>query len=180
MASNFIYIIILIIAVFIFLIIPVGFIAKMVFNKTDDSISADDLLEIEEQIRAVLLELQSVVDKNMNLLDSKVDELGGLIAEADKKIHQMKTLSLHETSKGEREAIPALASVAQKPVTQEGNNIKNTDVTEMIEDMALSGIKIEEIAKKLNMHSGEVQLILGLRGLKGNKIQNSKRQQSSS
>lgn len=182
MAGNFLYIIILVIVVFIFLVVPVGIIARMVFNKADESVSIEELAELEDHVKDLLTQLQSTAEKSTSQLDERITKLTELLERADSKIG---SLEQSESSVIQSRVAPVnepppfkKAGPAIKETVPGDNTNENKDVFDKIGEMALAGIKIEDIAKELNMHSGEIQLMLGLRGLQAGN--NSKSTQSKS
>lgn len=182
MAGNFIYIIVLVIIVFLFLVVPVGIIARMVFNKTDESVSIEELAELEDHVKDLLMQLQSAAEKSTNILDERMTELKKLLEQADSRMGMLE--------QGKAPAFPSRVIPIEEPppVKKANTEIRksnpadetavNEDIFGKIEKMALAGIKIEDIAKELNMHSGEIQLMLGLRGLQAGNIPKSKQSKS--
>lgn len=180
MAGNFIYIIVLIIVVFVFLIVPVGLLAKMVFSRANDSVSIDELTEMEEQIKALLLEMQSTVEKNVNLLDDRISSLRELLKQADGKVASLDRQTGAKAPKSNSVKIsePALRASSDSGALKQPD--EKDEIYGKIEKMALAGIKIEDIARELNMHTGEIQLLLGLRGLQAGEISKHKSSKSGS
>lgn len=180
MAGNFLYIIILVIVVFIFLVVPVGIIARMVFNKADESVSIEELAELEDHVKDLLAQLQSTAEKSTSQLDERIIKLTELLEQADSKIGSLEQseIPVIQSRVPPVKKPPPKAGLATKETVPDDKANENMDVFGKIEEMALAGIKIEDIAKELNMHSGEIQLMLGLRGLQAGNISNSRQSKS--
>lgn len=141
MVANVIYVIVLISVVVIFLLIPVGLIARMIFNKVDSSMTAEELSDMEEHIKNLLEELKSVSKENIEKLESQRKQLDEVITLANRTIQELKDMSDFDDREHENETYAR------------------------IEKLFSTGRTIDDIAREVNMHKGEIQLILGLREL---------------
>lgn len=168
MVANIIYIVVLVSVVIIFLLIPVGLLARMIFNKVDTSMTAEELADMEEHIKNLLDELRSVSQKSIERLEEQQKKLNELVTLAGKRIGELNGII---TSAKEIKTDKEPGGIKSDLDGLEAENMMHVK----IEKLFSSGMAVDDIAREVNMHKGEIQLILGLREFKGSQGKTVKR-----
>ena len=142
-----------------------------------------DVRDVRQTMERLLIELHDVSREMNARLDTKISVLNNLVREADERIAQMKALA--------REARPAASDTLRSggpgvsgqrdldtpgPDTPRGRTPEPHDRTDPprrhdrpagryaeIYALADQGLDAQQIAEKTGQHTGEVELILGLR-----------------
>lgn len=120
----------------------------------------------ERQMENLLVELSEMTRQMTAQLDTRAAKLEALIADADHRIATLKKISASQ-SMDESPAVP-LSTVALSSGTLSTvyRDIDTAPEHEPIYRLAEQGQTVADIASKLNRPSGEVELILALRGRK--------------
>lgn len=110
---------------------------------------------VRQEISELLIELEEFKREYLGKIDTRIKTLNELILQADQRIQELKKL---ESSK------PAAAKDTPKK-EELANNITNPMHKKVIE-LAGMGMTPDEISAATGLKKGEIELILGLAGLK--------------
>ena len=114
--------------------------------------------ELKRDINNIIVEMNSTADRNIDIIENRIETLKELIEKADKRITLLK-----KDSRLDNEAIKI--QVSDKPI----NSIKipkKLSFKEQVLDLYGKGIEAKLIAAKLEANIGEVELIISLSGRK--------------
>jgi hypothetical protein len=138
-------------------------------SRIDKRVEAERLLDklrddAERIVRELIQDLNRITDRNITLVESKVEELRKILDTADKRILLMK-----KEVKKEEAADRVYADLKQKtsrPSPPGGANEEEREFPEVF-DLYRRGISPDIIANTLNLPASEVQLMIALQGRKG-------------
>jgi DNA-binding NarL/FixJ family response regulator len=124
--------------------------------KLNKSVDPKAILEsIREEVDRIIVELNSTTDRNITLLEDKVQSLNALLEQADKKIGILKReIEKHELSAKVYSELAHGAKVVQKEEEQD----RHTQVL----NLHRQGISASAIAKRLGITLAEIELIVTL------------------
>jgi len=131
-------------------------IRKKQVNKKDPPIIDDSLklrLEAKNRYHDIVIDLEEISREITAKLDNKITALNLLILEADKKIETLKKLTQNNKN---------FQSENKEGGFVSGNPQNKEEQGEKIKKLQAAGLNSNEIASKLNMMEGEVNLILSL------------------
>lgn len=155
------------------------------YSKDVDNKKAE-LLVVMKDAEEMIEELNSISGYILDNMDSKSNEIKDTLSSADKKIKEIKLVAAQKSEHIKNESIKAvnennisgncrevigIQAIQLKNFTEEFNSLKNAKpkaravgssrYREVIK-LSESGLGETEIAKKLNIGKGEIQLILGM------------------
>jgi hypothetical protein len=110
---------------------------------------------IRDEVDRIIVELNSTTDRNITLLEDKVQTLSGLLEQADKKIGILR----REIEKHEMSA-KVYSELASKRVPQPVEEDLHTRVLRLYGE----GISASAIARQLGIALAEIELIISLAG----------------
>ncbi len=119
--------------------------------------------DIRDEVDRILVELNHATDRNIELIENRVDILRKLIDKADRRI----SLLQRKEEKEERKT-KLYSALERKQVLETDKGIKSKeDITNRVVNLYKSGLSEAVIAKEVGLTIGEVQLIISLnmRGL---------------
>jgi len=124
--------------------------------KVNKSVDPKAILEsIREEVDRIIVELNSTTDRNITLLEDKVQSLTSLLEQADKKIGILKReIEKHELSGKVYSELARSGPRVQQPEEQD----RRTQVL----NLHRQGISASAIAKRLGITLAEIELILSL------------------
>jgi DNA-binding NarL/FixJ family response regulator len=124
--------------------------------KVNKSVDPKAILEsIREEVDRIVVELNSTTDRNITLLEDKVQSLTSLLEQADKKIGILKReIEKHELSGKVYSELARSGQRIQQPEEQD----RRTQVL----NLHRQGISASAIAKRLGITLAEIELILSL------------------
>jgi DNA-binding NarL/FixJ family response regulator len=124
--------------------------------KVNKSVDPKAILEsIREEVDRIIVELNSTTDRNITLLEDKVQSLTSLLEQADKKIGILKReIEKHELSGKVYSELARSGQRVQQPEEQD----RRTQVL----NLHRQGISASAIAKRLGITLAEIELILSL------------------
>jgi len=142
------------------------------------------LTEVREEINQVLTEMNNVTDRNIDIMEDRIQKIRGLIQETDKKI----ILFQRELKKGDKEPIiyshlvrrmplkpvesqgesqvesPRPSQEASLPKEPEEEKKKAVSNKERVVQLYRQGFSPDIIASRVGITMGEVELIISLQG----------------
>lgn len=155
------------------------------YSKDVDNKKAE-LLVVMKDAEEMIEELNSISGYILDNMDSKSNEIKDTLSSADEKIKEIKLVAAAKSEHIKNESIKAvnenntsgncrevigIQAIQLKNFTEEFNSLKNAKpkaravgssrYREVIK-LSESGLGETEIAKKLNIGKGEIQLILGM------------------
>jgi len=163
------------ILIFILLFVIIIFSIIFIIRKLNKLQKSNVLIELESEVNDLVLELNQTADRNINILEEKIQTLARILKDADKRI---KLLSI-ETGRNKTEAV----TYNQLGIIQENQKLKRKIVKkqpEVIMEPAFEEIKKEKdkkdiiielhnngftstvIASRVGLTVGEVELIISL------------------
>lgn len=110
---------------------------------------------MRQEISELLVELEEFKREYLGKIDTRIKTLNELILQADQRIQELKNL----------ESSRALAVNEAPKKDEPADNITNPLHKKVIE-LASKGMTTDEISAATGLKKGEVELILGLAGLK--------------
>ncbi|KNY28351.1 DUF6115 domain-containing protein [Pseudobacteroides cellulosolvens] len=140
------------------------------------------LLSVMKDAEEMIDELNRISGYIYDNLDSKTNEIQGILLSVDEKIKELKSLPTQKSkaikdaaenrTEGSNREVMGIQAIQLKNFTEEFNSLKNTKpksrgivansrYKEVIK-LSQSGMGETEIAKTLNIGKGEIQLILGM------------------
>ena len=124
--------------------------------KLNKSVDPKAILEsIREEVDRIIVELNSTTDRNITLLEDKVQSLSTLLEQADKKIGILKReIEKHELSAKVYSELAHSGKAVQKAEEQD----RHTQVL----NLHRQGISASAIAKRLGITLAEIELIITL------------------
>ena len=124
--------------------------------KVNKSVDPAAILEsIREEVDRIIVELNSTTDRNITLLEDKVQSLTSLLEQADKKIGILKReIEKHELSGKVYSELARSGQRVQQPEEQ--------DRRAQVLNLHKQGISASAIAKRLGITLAEIELILSL------------------
>ena len=124
--------------------------------KVNKSVDPKAILEsIREEVDRIIVELNSTTDRNITLLEDKVQSLTSLLEQADKKIGILKReIEKHELSGKVYSELARSGQRVQQPEEQD----RRTQVL----NLHRQGISASAIAKRLGITLAEIELIITL------------------
>ena len=130
-------------------------------QKLNKSLDPQTVLEsIREEVDRIIVELNSTTDRNITLLEDKVQSLTNLIEQADKKIGILRReIEKHELA---GKVYSELAEKRGKEPEVEGNNQGEQDVHTQVIQLHRQGISASVIAKRIGITLAEIELIISL------------------
>ncbi len=151
------------------------------YTKNVESMKAA-LLSVMKDSEEMIEELNRISGYIYESLDSKTNEIQDVLLSVDEKIAELKSLNIeksksikdaadNKTKESSREVM-GIQAIELKNFTEEFNSLKNSKskskgialnsrYKEVI-NLSQSGLGETEIAKKLNIGKGEIQLVLGM------------------
>lgn len=150
------------------------------YTKNVDSMKAA-LLGVMKDGEEMIDELNRISGYIYDNLDSKTNEVKDMLLSVDEKIKELKSLTAEKSKaikdtehriEGSSREVIGIQAIQLKNFTEEFNSLRNTKpksrgiaansrYKEVIK-LSQSGMGETEIAKKLNIGKGEIQLILGM------------------
>jgi DNA-binding NarL/FixJ family response regulator len=127
--------------------------------KLTRSVDPKAILEsIREEVDRIIVELNSTTDRNITLLEDKVQSLSTLLEQADKKITILKReIEKHEVS------AKVYSELRDKQIAEPEEQDRQTQVL----NLHRQGISAAVIAKRLGITLAEIELILSLAAKSG-------------
>ena len=123
-------------------------------KRIDNSSSAEHVLKsIRDEVDRMLVELNQTADRNIALLESKINDVHDVMEQTDRKI---KVLEREKDKQDLSRKIYSELNKSTKVVAEE------KDLHKEVINMFQSGVAESIIAKRLNLPVGEVQLIISL------------------
>jgi len=124
--------------------------------KLKQSVDPKSILEsIREEVDRIIVELNSTTDRNITLLEDKVQSLNTLLEQADKKIGILKReIEKHELSS----KVYSELAQSRKAVQEAEEQDRPTQVL----NLHRQGISKSAIAKRLGITLAEIELIITL------------------
>jgi uncharacterized protein YoxC len=116
------------------------------------------LSKIREEVDRIIVELNSTTDRNITLMEDKVNSITDLLGKADKKIAVLR----REVEKHEA-AVKLYSELAQshaRGTTAQGE--QEEDIHTQVAALHEQGISASVIAKRLGITLAEIELILSL------------------
>jgi hypothetical protein len=108
---------------------------------------------IREEVDRIIVELNSTTDRNITLLEDKVQSLTALIEQADKKIGILRReIEKHELA----------GKVYSELAEKRGKEPEEQDVHTQVIQQHRQGISASVIAKRLGITLAEIELIITL------------------
>lgn len=158
--TNFFYVIIIILAIQCLIFFIFYTLLKQKFSPTTI------LSTIREEINSLITELNAETERDVVLLEDKMNELKKMLSDVDKKILLLNTESLKKQKEhvffNELDENP-VAVYTKKELIQKKQVIEpEYSITEQVLRFAKKGFSEEYIAKELSVPLGEVVLILDL------------------
>jgi hypothetical protein len=122
--------------------------------KLHKSVDPKVVLEsIREEIDRIIVELNSTTDRNITLLEDKVQNLSALLEQADKKIGILRReIEKHELS----------GKVYTELAEKRGQETVEQDLQSRVLQLHRQGISASAIAKRLGITLAEIELIVTL------------------
>ena len=125
-------------------------------SKLNKSVDPKAILEsIREEVDRIIVELNSTTDRNITLLEDKVQSLNTLLEQADKKIGILK----REIEKHE------LSAKVYSELAHSGKAVEKTEEQDrhaQVLNLHRQGISTSAIAKRLGITLAEIELIISL------------------
>jgi hypothetical protein len=123
-------------------------------QKLSKSLDPQAVLEaIREEVDRIIVELNSTTDRNITLLEDKVQSLTTLIEQADKKIGILRReIEKHELA----------GKVYSELAEKRGKEPEEQDVHTQVIQQHRQGISASVIAKRLGITLAEIELIITL------------------
>lgn len=123
-------------------------------KKIDNTSSVEHILKsVRDEVDRMLVELNQTADRNIALLESKLNDVHDVMEQADRKIKVL------EREKEKQD-------LSRKIYSELNKNTKiaaeERDLQQEVINMFQSGVAESIIAKRLNLPVGEVQLIISL------------------
>lgn len=128
-------------------------------RKIDKIANADSRLEeIREEVARVIIELNQTTDRNIALIEDRINRLTELLSIADKKMGLLKRESeKHEVSQR------VYSKISAKPVVDVPKSTgRSEDNHQEILRLYRTGLTPMVIAKRMGLNLGEVELIISL------------------
>ena len=108
---------------------------------------------IREEVDRIIVELNSTTDRNITLLEDKVQNLSSLLEQADKKIGLLRReIEKHELS----------GRVYSELAEKRGQEVTEEDLQSRVLRLHEQGISASAIAKRLGITLAEIELIVTL------------------
>ncbi|MBN2554194.1 MAG: hypothetical protein JXB06_15560 [Spirochaetales bacterium] len=108
---------------------------------------------IREEVDRIIVELNSTTDRNITLLEDKVQNLSSLLEQADKKIGLLRReIEKHELS----------GKVYSELAEKRGQEVAEEDLQSRVLRLHEQGIPASVIAKRLGITLAEIELIVTL------------------
>ena len=108
---------------------------------------------IREEVDRIIVELNSTTDRNITLLEDKVQNLSSLLEQADKKIGLLRReIEKHELS----------GKVYSELAEKRGQEVAEEDLQSRVLRLHKQGIPASAIAKQLGITLAEIELIVTL------------------
>jgi transcriptional regulator len=113
------------------------------------------LESIREEVDRIIVEMNSTTDRNITLLEDKVQSLSNLLEQADKKIGILKReIEKHELSAKVYSELARNGKRVQEPEEQDRHS--------QVLNLHRQGISPSAIAKRLGITLAEIELIISL------------------
>jgi nicotinamide mononucleotide adenylyltransferase len=127
------------------------------------------LQSVRGEIEQIIIELNQTTDRNIALIEERVEGLRKLLAKADKNIVLLqKTHEKEQQSEDVYKNLRKKAEERRKMASATKNEEpKQKDVRLRVRELAAEGMTKEIIASRMEMTIGEVELILSLGQNKG-------------
>ncbi len=114
--------------------------------------------QIQREVDEMITELNQTADRNIGLMEERLERLGALISDADKRISVLKKEG--DRSKSSEAVYTQLRPKVTPPPAPEPKRSARDEVLELYRQ----GVEPKEIAARVNKTLGEVDLIISLRG----------------
>lgn len=115
--------------------------------------------QIQREVDEMIVELNQTADRNIGLMEERLERLSALISDADKRIGVLKRES--DRSKVSETVYTQLRpKITPPPPPAEPRKSARDEVLELYRQ----GVEPKEIAARVNKTLGEVDLIISLRG----------------
>lgn len=123
-------------------------------SKLSKSVDPKAILEsIRGEVDRIIVELNSTTDRNISLLEDKVQSLSSLLEKADRKISVLRReIEKHELS----------GKVYSELAEQRGQKMEEEDLQSQVLRLNRQGISASVIAKRLGITLAEIELIISL------------------
>jgi len=123
-------------------------------QKLSKSLDPQAVLEsIREEVDRIIVELNSTTDRNITLLEDKVQSLTTLIEQADKRIGILRReIEKHELA----------GKVYSELAEKRGKEPEEQDVHTQVVQLHRQGISASAIAKRVGITLAEIELIISL------------------
>jgi hypothetical protein len=146
-------------------LIPAGFVAVYLLLKrrlTGMFKTVSLLDEVQKELDKMIVEINRITDRNVGLMEDKVGQLSSLLADAEKKIADLRRE--HEKYTVVRD----LAVKLEKNNAAKQGSANTTGIREKVITLRNEGFTAQVIAGRLDLPVGEVELILSLNSRKIN------------
>lgn len=115
--------------------------------------------EIRVEVDRIILELNNTTERNISLIEDKINQLTELLEKADKKIMLLSRESeKYNISKNYSDILKKV----KKSDGPDNKNMEETDVKEKVLKLYREGFSPSVIANHTNLPIGEVELIISL------------------
>ncbi|MBN2439825.1 MAG: hypothetical protein JXJ04_00710 [Spirochaetales bacterium] len=131
-------------------------------RKINSSVNPKALIdEIRVEVDRIILQLNNTTERNINIIEDKINELSDLMDKADKKI----ALLRRESEKYSMSKNYSNILTQNKKDTEKSPEIKKeVDVKDQVLKLYREGFSTSVIANHMNLPIGEVELIISLTG----------------
>jgi hypothetical protein len=124
--------------------------------------TASLLDDVQKELNKMIIEMNRITDRNVGLMEDKVSRISSFLAEAEKRIAELKR---------EHEKYTVIRDIAMKLEKENADKPGSPGVTNIREEVIAlrnEGFTAQIIAGKLGLPVGEVELILSLNSRKIN------------
>ena len=129
-------------------------------RKIEKSVNPRALIdEIRVEVDRIILELNNTTERNISLIEDKMNQLSELLEKADKKIM---LLSRESEKYNISKEYSNILQKAKKRDVPDKNHIEETDMKEKVLKLYREGFSPSVIANHTNLPIGEVELIISL------------------
>ena len=118
------------------------------------------LEQLRNEVDSLVIELNQTTNRNIGLIEERLDRLKELLEKADKSIHLLSKKS--EQTKEETRVYTDLKKNVPLFGAQETDDVLEPSLGEKVKRMYLDGVKKETIASKLDVTLSEVDLMLSI------------------
>lgn len=163
MMSNIGYEIFILVLLLSAFMIPIFLILRVISDRKRSDISNKELLDLEDSVKELIKKMEQTSQHQIELLDEKLMQIKEAILLAEKKAGDFsEVVNKVENIKNEPVDIP----IESLPAKQ-GQDSSEAQLWKNAVELYSAGFNIQDIAKKLGIMTGEVELIISL-----NKFQN--------